>query len=372
MVNPAEDPVFRLARRLRALRAESFAGRRLTQGELAEALGASVPSISSWESKTKPKPPPRERLTAYATFFATERSMVRTPFRVLAPQELTNEEQTRRDELFRELDSLRNAAQGDEPSPPVADPFAGSHWRFPPGEDITIVCSALPEDRLKDMPYSNPDAPDYVGLTKYADGDALLELHGHLRAANPLSNVNIRVPVKETDDRVPPDFVDNDYDTSHLVLLGGVDWNEITKEVLELLDVPVRQLERESDEESGGFQVLEGGSERLIRPTLRRKGRKEVLIEDIAHFVRAPSPFNSKLTITICNGNYARGTYGIVRALTDTVCRDSNDDYLRTRFAGEDTFSILSRVKVVAKRVVTPVWSSPEVLLHEWPVRQRE
>jgi hypothetical protein len=56
--------------------------------------------------------------------------MAGSPFRVLPLPELTGEERTRRDELFRELDNLRNTAQDDEPSPPIADPFAGSHWRF--------------------------------------------------------------------------------------------------------------------------------------------------------------------------------------------------------------------------------------------------
>lgn len=353
-VNPAEGPAMRLARRLRSLRTEGFAGRRLTQGELAEALGTSVPLISSWESRTNPKPPPRERLAAYASFFATERSLAQSPFHVLPKSQLTSEERSRRDELFQELTSLRNGAQGQEPGPTAEDPFAGSHWRFPPNQDITIVCSALPQAYLDSMPYTDPNAPDYVALYKYADLDALLELFGHLRAANPFSDVFLRTPAEVKDD---------DY-TSHLVLLGGVDWNTITAELLRRLDLPVRQLARESEAVPGGFQVGEG---QLFQPVLRKVGDKQFLIEDIAHFFRAPSPLNEKRTVTICNGNYQRGTYGAVRALTDARFRDRNETYLRTRFAGENTFSILSRVKVFLGDAVTPDWSSSEDLLHEWP-----
>ncbi|MFL6126231.1 helix-turn-helix domain-containing protein [Actinophytocola sp.] len=358
VVNPAEGPAARLARRLRSLRLDGLDGRRLTQNELAEALDASGPLISSWESRKNPTVPPRERLEAYATFFATPRSVARAPFRVLPESQLTNEERGRRDELLAELTGLRDGAQGQESEAGVDDPFAGSHWHFPPNQDITIVCSALPDDYLRAMPYTDPAAPDYVKLYKYADLDALLELFGHLRAANPLNNVKI----------ITPDEVQTDDYTSHLVLLGGVDWNTITAELLRRLDVPVRQLTRENEDVPGGFLVSEDGGEQRFEPVLRKAGGREVLIEDIAHFFRAPSPLNEERTVTICNGQYQHGTYGAVRALTDARFRSRNENYLRTRFAGAGTFSILSRVKVFLGEPVTPDWSSPDDLLHEWPV----
>jgi transcriptional regulator with XRE-family HTH domain len=335
-----------------------LAGQRLTQGDLAEAMGTSVPLISSWESTSNPKTPPRERLANYATFFATERSVAQTPFRVLPKSQLTIEERSRRDELFRELIGLRNGAQGSESGPTAADPFGGSHWRFPPDQDITIVCSALPQEYLASMPYTDPSAPDYVELYKYADLDALLELFGHLRAANPFSNVRV----------LTPDDVKGDDYTSHLVLLGGVDWNTITAELLHRLDVPVRQLARESEAVPGGFLVGDGEDQQLFSPVLRQVGDTEILDEDVAHFFRAPSPLNDKRTITICNGSFQRGTYAAVRALTDARFRDRNENHLRTRFAGETTFSIICRAKVILGDLVTPDWSSSEDVLHEWPV----
>lgn len=356
VVNPAEGPAAQLARRLRSLRLTGLAGRRLTQADLAEAFDMSVPSISSWENKHTPKPPTPEQLDAYATFFATERSVASSPYRVLPVSQLTSEEKARREQLLQELTRFRNGAQGHEPGPTADDPFAGSPWRFPPDEDITIVCSALPADYLRSMPYTDPSAPDYVDLYRYADLDALIELHGHLRAANPLSSVRIRTPAEVRAD---------DY-TSHLVLLGGVDWNAITAELLHRLSVPVHQLARESEAVPGGFRVSEGEEQQLFQPVLQKDGDREVLIEDIAHFFRAPSPLNDKRTVTICNGQYQRGTYGAVRALTDKRFRDRNRDYLRTRFGGKTTYSILSRVKVFLGKAVTPDWRKD--LLHEWPV----
>jgi transcriptional regulator with XRE-family HTH domain len=352
----AVNPAVRLARRLRSLREQGLTGRKITQADLGKALGASGPLISSWENQTKPTSPPQERLDAYATFFATERSIEQSPFRVLPKSQLTPAELARREELLQELTNLRNGAQRDEPGPTAADPFAGSHWRFPVDQDITIVCSVLPPEDRRPALYTNPDAPDYVELFKYADLDALIELHGHLRAANPLNNVYIRAP---------EDLRADDY-TSHLVLLGGVDVNPTTEELLRLLDLPVKQLARVDLNDPGGFLV--GKDQRRLKPKLRTVDDKQVLVQDVTHFFRSPSPLNDKRTVTICCGMYARGTLGAVRALTDARFRDRNDNYLRTRFAGKNTFSVISRVMVVLGETVTPDWTSSEDLLDEWPV----
>lgn len=361
-MNATEDPGKRLASRLRTLRTKTWPGQHITQDDLAKAIRASAPLISSWEGR-KVLPPP-ERLHLYATFFATERSVSRRPFRLINEAQLTEDERGRRDELFRELTALRDGvvqgqhAHGQQSlTQPDADPYAESHYRFPLGQDIMIVGSALPRNKLNPMPFTDPDSADYVNAFRFADLDAVIELYGHIRAANPLNKVRIRTPAEVRDD---------DY-TSNLVLLGGVDWNSITRELLRQLDLPVRQLVRVSDDEPGGFTVDKDGEEITFPPTLRTEGDKEVLVEDTAHFFRAVNPLNEKRTVTICNGNYQRGTLGAVRALTDPRFRDRNEAHLRARFAGQTTYSIVSRVKVILGKVVTPQWTNDDEVLHEWP-----
>ncbi len=233
-------------------------------------------------------------------------------------------------------------------------------WRFPVDEDITMVCSELPERLLQRLPATDPEDPDYVELYRYSDLDSLLELHGHIRAMNPASNVHVRTGSLSS-------LAADEY-TSHLVLLGGVDWNQVTAEVMHRIDLPIRQQERPEDSDTGGFEVVENGIRRTFRPVLRKIGNRQVLEEDVAHFFRSRNPFNRKRTITMCNGIYSRGVLGAVRALTDARFRDRNDAYVRSRFAEHDTFSIISRVQVLPGSVVTPDWTSPEYLLHEWPV----
>lgn len=323
--------------------------------QLAAALGVSPALISSWENVASLAVPPVYRLEAYATFFASERSVESTPYRVLEPGELTDDERAHRDELLDDLVGLSDPRSG-EPSG-ARSPFDGTLLHFPVGENITIVCSEMPVERLSRVPYSDPDQPDYVAAYRYADLDALLELFGHVRAANPSSSVRIRVATE----MVPDEYA------NHLVLLGGVDWNPVTAELLDRIDVPVRQLDRADDSVSGGFEVGYAEPRTLLSPVLQNVGSRAVLREDVAHFYRSVNPFNEKRTVTVCNGMYQWGTLGVVRALTDERFRDRNERYLRTRFARMDTVSMITRVRVVNGVVITPDWSRSDDRLHEWP-----
>jgi hypothetical protein len=234
--------------------------------------------------------------------------------------------------------------------------LATGPWFLPDRQQITIVCAPLPQDLRERMPYTDPRDPDYIELYTYADLDSLLELHGHIRAANPDTDVFVRTATTLSTD---------DY-SSHLVLLGGVDWNLLTRTVLDRINLPVRQVSLAAKDEPGYFEVLDGDGGREFPPTLRRDGGDIELLEDVAHFFRGPNPFNRARTLTICNGMFGRGVLGAVRTLTDKRFRSRNAAYAATRFVGQASFSILARVPIVDGKVVTPDWSVPENRLHEW------
>ncbi|MEV4622998.1 helix-turn-helix transcriptional regulator [Asanoa sp. NPDC049573] len=354
-----DDAATALALRLRDLRLHQWP-EPVKQPQLARALGVSVPLISSWESRVGPKPPPAERLSAYARFFATPRSI--SDGRAGLRNDLTPDEELHRQQLEEELLSLRAAAVNRGGTPVIPDkwnnrpPDAGP-WYFPDGAPVTIVCGELPAERRADPAYTDPESPDYVALYSYTDLDSMVELHGHVRAANPKSDVWF----------MPASLVTSDHLTTHLVLLGGVDFNELIADVLDSLGVPVRQQTRLTDEadDEGAFEVREGRAE-SHRPSLRKEGGRRILVEDVAHFCRGQNPYNALRTVTVCNGMFGRGVYGAVRALTDTRFRDRNADHVRQRFPQGQTYSILARVRVVNGEVVTPDWTIPDNILHEW------
>jgi hypothetical protein len=374
-----------LARRLRELRGR-WPDIKVTQSQLARAFGGtkpvSVPLISSWESQGNPKIPPPQRLDCYATFFATARS-VDDPGnpRLLSDSELTAAELAAKTALSSELAHLRaSALQVAWPAgaaagtAPVAAPSGASaavraeeaemiaslnsgYWRFSDGRSIAIVSAQLPEDMLRQIPYSDPMDPDYVALYKYADLDALVELHGHIRAANP--------GIKHVSFRSAEELVRDDY-TTHLVSLGGVEWNHATQSLFAKLDLPVRQVADWDSPQGPYFEVNGDGAPQRFYPSVRMLGDKEVLREDVALFARAVNPFNKLRTATICNGMYASGTFGAVRALTDERFRDRNASYAKDRFGQCEAFCVLTRVQVERGVALTPDWTLPENILFEW------
>jgi hypothetical protein len=349
------DPGRELAARLRRLRKETWPDTALTQPQLAAALGVSAPLISSWESRTGPTIPPEDRIASYARLFATPRSVDGDRIRLVA--DLTDVEERARVELERELHALRNAAVvGVRPTTVINEPPSAGLWHFPDGAPVTILCGTLPRNLRADEAYSNPGSPDYVELYSFADLDSLIELHGHIRAANPDSQVNFH----------RASFITRDHLTTHLVILGGVDWNELAGEIIEVLGVPVAQERRAEEDQEGAFVVATGSKKQTFRPTLRVAGGSQTLVEDVALFCRGRNPYNQRRTVTICNGQYGRGTYGVVRALTDQRFRDRNARYVRSHFVQDQTFGILTRVKMVRGEVITPDWTEPANILHKW------
>src|SRR5215813_12400429 len=105
----------RLAQRLRELREQRWPEVGLTQAALAKALSIdghlSSATVSSWENSTSPKLPPRGRLTAYARFFATHRSVEEDLPRLLPLDALTDGERSAYNALEADLLALRDGAR---------------------------------------------------------------------------------------------------------------------------------------------------------------------------------------------------------------------------------------------------------------------
>ena len=350
-----------LARRLRELREERWPGVVLTQETLGRALGGTSPlavsTISSWESPTSPVTPPRRRLAAYATFFATRRSLDSDPPHLLADHELDASERAERDRLLRELLALWEAA-------PSGGPAAGPSrriWHFPEGSAVRLICGRLPDEHLST--YAAPVTRNYAELLSYADLDALVELFGHIRAENPTCDVRFLQASESMSEARPDDL------SVHLVLLGGFAWNRVTSWLTHKVDLPVRQVEDPSVEDGEVFEVSRGENAVRYFPTADDRDPSLGLTEDVGLFVRMPNPNNTAVTLTICNGVHSRGVLGAVRCLTDAHLRDRNEAYLASRFGDSDQFGILMRVPVMQGRTLTPQLHNANTRLFEWPER---
>ncbi|HYY81722.1 MAG TPA: helix-turn-helix transcriptional regulator [Actinomycetes bacterium] len=342
-----------LGQRLRALRETEF--RRLTQEEVAQALGQpalSVATISMWEGSGRT--PPRARLEAYARLFCTRRSFADREPHLLDEADLSKDERARMQELERELLGLRATALAD------AGQDEWSIWRFPDNRPVTLVCSELPKELRSE--YANPGHRDFVRAYSWADVDALIGLHGHIRAENPTSAVEIKGG--ELDPESPMQ--------GHLVLIGGVLWNRATKWFLRRLSLPVQQrptkgnifvTEDDGVREFGPVWGDDGGGANQADDELR------VPEEDVGLFARTANPLAPQCSLSICNGVTTRGVRGAVLAFTNPEFRERNERYVLSRFGRDASFCILMRVPIYDRGdhdPITPDLTDENTVLYEW------
>jgi transcriptional regulator with XRE-family HTH domain len=321
-----------LARRLRELRTEA----KLTQKTVATALQVSTPLVSSWESLTDPAEPSEARLLEYVTLLAARR--------VVTEDDLSPDERALRDQLRDELVRLRGSG------------VSSNTWHFPDGGPVRLICGRVPlESRGA---YGDPAHSNYTRMHAMADSDALIELFGHIRAANPGADVRFVF----ADEMVQDDL------TAHVVLLGGMRLNPAAEYFARVAQLPLKQV-RHEDVEGGEVFELEGRKRQFL-PTFLESDTSLGLIEDVALFARLPNPHFLGRTLTLCSGVFARGVVGAVRMLTDAQLRDRNEAYLANRFAGMSEYGLLLRVPVFRGESSTPdlandhhrlfVWSSGE------------
>jgi transcriptional regulator with XRE-family HTH domain len=360
------EPAALLAQRLRKLRTSHWTKAELTQAKLAEAFGVTAATISAWESPAGGKSPSPARLEAYARFFASRRSLEEQPH-LVSETDLSPDERDEYRTLHAQLLGLQNGpaekqaeSESDTESEGEGVEVSDTVRLRPRGiltfaeGPVTVICPTAPESAQG--PLASQDDPNFTKLQQYGDLDALIELYGHLRAANPVLDVFHRLASEVTADDM----------STHLILLGGVAWNQVTRRFLEALrQVPITQLV--VDEYPGDiFEVTQPARKRFLPVWEDGEDGQQVLTEDVALVARIPNPFNVNRTLTICNGVHSRGVLGAVRCLTDRRVRDANEEFLAQRFP-DGRFALLLRVPVVANETLSPDLQNPAARLYEWP-----
>jgi hypothetical protein len=341
----------RLARALRELRESTWSDQVLTQAQLAEALSSegrvAAATLSSWESMTSPKTPSEARISAYARFFSTQRSLEGGPH-LIPKAQLTPVELTRYQELESELLELFHP-EGRQ---------VQRSFQFDVGP-VIVICPDAPTDQrglLADERNLN-----FTRLQKYGDLDALIELYGHLRAENPDLDVFHRLASEVVSDDL----------SSHVILVGGIGWNEVTRSIQRAISqVPITQTAVPDLESGEIFQVEGQKSSNKFYPEYEQDQRDvKRLIADVGYLSRLRNPFKISRTLTICNGIHSRGVLGAVRCLTDKKVREENEKYLAGRFP-DGEYAMLLRVPVVSNQTMSPDLQNPIARLYEWAPSQ--
>ena len=345
------DRAVRLARTLRDLRESTWPDHELTQSQLASALSSegrvAAATLSSWESLTTPKTPPIVRISAYARFFCTERSLEGGPH-LIREDELSPDELGRFQKLESKLLELLNPE----------DRQVRRTFKFDAGPVIVICPDVPPEVR---GPLADVKNPNFTKMQQYGDLDALMELYGHLCTENP--NLDVF-------HRLASEAVYSDDLSSHVVLLGGIGWNKVTRHIQSVISqVPITQTAVDDLKDGDIFRVKTADGTRSFYPEYADLGGGKELIADVAYVARLRNPFRINRSLTICNGIFSRGVLGAVRCLTDPRVREENEKYLAGRFT-DGEFAMLLRVPVVDNKTLAPDLQDPETRLYEWEPNQ--
>jgi hypothetical protein len=252
-------------------------------------------------------------------------------------------------------------AVGGRPADPAdvvvapADGEVPDIWRFPPDEPVMITCGRNPE-LVGNLSANDPRDPDYVDLLSYADPDALVHLFGHIRARNPEHEVKFAT----TSELQPADYA------SHLVVIGGSDFNLLTRDMFSTLHLPVKMSPRLPETDWIGLEVVNGERTQRFSPVLGDEYGSRILHEDVILFFRGVNPADRRRTITICAGMYARGTLAAARCLTDPALGPVNQAYLHHRVGANLHFGFVARAFVIDRMVAPPDLTDPGHRLYEW------
>ena len=341
-------PARRLAERLRDLREQQH----LTQKQLARALGGtgalSIATVSLWEKPDSGRLPPPQRLAAYAQLFCTSRSFASGAPRLLREDDLTEQEQGRKAELYGELLALRERAQSTGAATSSRERSSreqrSSIWHFPDGAAVSIVCSDAPEGA--EPSYAHPSHLNYSRYARHADLDALIEVFGQVRADNPASMIRI----------LPTEELTQDFALNHLVFIGG----KAAAAAYFAQDIPLPTAEPT-------------GETHIFTSRVREEERKfasliddGALTQDVGLIARGPHPNVPQRTVTVLSGITSRGVYGAALCFTDQHVRDANEQYLNDAFGSADAFCILMYVPVQNNMALPPNLWRDDSRLYEW------
>lgn len=223
-----------------------------------------------------------------------------------------------------------------------------SMWHFPDGAPITLVSYRLPDD--KRPPHANPQDPNYTRHAELADLDALVDIYGIVNAYNP----DAAIDIKAAQDLLPAQVA------SHLILVGGLTWEAVTPWFSRVFPIPI---DPGDPFEQGAIVVHEpDGTEQRFR--LTSEGGE--IVEDIGFFARGQNPSAPRRTLTICGGITTRGVHGAARCFIDRELRESNGQYLRTRFSAGATYCVVMRIPIVNRDPLAPDLSRDGNVLFEW------
>lgn len=225
-------------------------------------------------------------------------------------------------------------------------------WGFNPGDVVYLVCPELEEPDSRQHPEPN----EFLYLGKYGDIDALITLFSTLSKLYP--NITLRICTGKEFKAYKP--IPN---SENLILLGGPDYNEITRHYMK----NTRRVP---------YKFIDAGDESEAIKLPRGYGMAQAAIEmddsrangiDYGFFVRFQNPHNKKKTIIMVNGIHTYGVYGAAKCFAlnqdgETDVSTENCKKILSKIGKHSKFGVHFKLQIMQNEVATPVINPKDVI----------
>lgn len=158
---------------------------------------------------------------------------------------------------------------------------------------ITIICPTLTKKYVPE--HAQRNSPEFVKFAKCGDPDALVEVLTLIRTLFPKICSNFVLSKQDQQCR------------EDLIILGGPDFNQATKEFMKVSKCPIQYKVTNDD----GVAFVHKPSKKEYR-LVSKKGGQE--FQDYGFFSRFPNPFNSSKKVILIGGLGTQGVLGAVEA----------------------------------------------------------
>lgn len=166
-------------------------------------------------------------------------------------------------------------------------------WGFGDFDDVQVVCSELEEPEA----LQHPEPWEFIYFSKYGDLDALFEAQTTIRELYPNAHVEQQTGNEIWQRR------DDDHLASNLVLVGGPDYNRLTRSFGRHCPVRYQPPDRENN-----ISIEVGPARRVLTPY--RDGDEVV---DYGFLLNRPNPHNSEKRLVMVGGCHTYGVYGAIK-----------------------------------------------------------
>jgi hypothetical protein len=227
-------------------------------------------------------------------------------------------------------------------------------WNLNPTDTVYIVCPEL----LKPDERQNPELNEFLYLGKYGDIDSFLVLFASLSKLYP--NMNLKFCTSREFNLLP-----GNPHSENLILLGGPDYNEVTRYYIEKRKIsPYEFIVIGEDEDEIG--IKHPHSESIYCASFEGDEQLKCIM-DYGFFIKTKNPSNEHKKLFMINGIHTYGVYGAAKCFAlheDSEYEVANNNCKEVIFSigSGSCFAALFQVNCVSNKIQTPCLHKHDIL----------